>query len=162
MITKLLANRLQLIIQHLIHKNQYGFIHTRTIQDSVAWAFEYMHLYHHSKKQIIILKVDFVEHMGFGSTLLHWMRSIFSLGTSSVLLNGVPCKTFHCKRGIRQGDPLSPLLFVLAADLIQSALNQAKDQGLLSLPIPLNHSKGFPILQYTDDTLIIMDAEITS
>ena len=69
-------------------------------------------------------------------------------------------KTFHCKRGVRQGDPLSPLLFVLAADLLQSALNAARNNGLLSLPIPLNHSQDFPILQYADDTLIIMEVKL--
>jgi hypothetical protein len=65
------------------------------------------------------------------------MENIFNSGTSSNLLNGVPGKTFHCKRGVRQVDPLSPLLFVLAADFLQTLLNKAKDQNLLRLPIPL-------------------------
>jgi hypothetical protein len=65
------------------------------------------------------------------------MENIFNSGTSSILLNGVPGKTFHCKRGVRQGDLLSPLLFVLAADFLQTLLNKAKDQNLLRLPIPL-------------------------
>ena len=69
-------------------------------------------------------------------------------------------KPFIAERGVRQGDPLSPLLYVLAADLLQSALNVAKNNGLLSLPIPLNHSQDFPILQYADDTLIIMEAKL--
>lgn len=76
----------------------------------------------------------------------------------SVLLNGVPGKTIHCKRGVRQGDPLSPLLFVLVADLLQSIMNKVKDSGILSLPLDLHHTNDFPIVQYADDTLLIMQA----
>jgi hypothetical protein len=48
-------------------------------------------------------------------------------------------------------------LFVLAANLLQTLLNRAKDLNLLNLPLPLVSSTNFPILQYADDTLIIME-----
>jgi hypothetical protein len=68
---------------------------------------------------MIILKLDFekafdkIEHQSmlqimkynsFNHTWLQWMENMFNSGTSSSLLNGVPWKTFHCKRGVRQGD----------------------------------------------------------
>jgi hypothetical protein len=66
-------------------------------------------------------------------------------------------KRFVARRGVRRGDPLSPLLFILAVDLLQSILNQARSFGQLHMPIPLQHSQDFSILQHADDTLIIME-----
>jgi hypothetical protein len=62
---------------------------------------------------------------GLPERWIDWISGILSSGTSAVLLNGVPDKVFHCQRGVRQGDPLSPLPFVLVADLLQSIVNKA-------------------------------------
>jgi hypothetical protein len=75
------------------------------------------------------------------------------------LLNGVPRKTIHDKRGVRQSDPLSPLLFVLVVDLLQSIVNEAYHKNLIQLPIGTSFAQDFPIVQYAYDTLIIMPAD---
>jgi hypothetical protein len=102
--------------------------------------------------------VDILRHKGFGPKWLKWMEMFTTSGTSSVLLNGVPGKTFHYKRGVCQGDLLSPLLFILAAHLLQSILNKAKDIGVIKLPKPQSLGHDFCIIQYDDDTILVMEA----
>jgi hypothetical protein len=118
LITKLLANRLQLVILKLIHINQYGFIRTRTIQDCIAWAFEYLH---QSKKEIVILKLDFekafdtMEHstiiamlkeLGFPDRWISWTSELLSTAQSSILLNGCQERASNAKGGQARGPPI--------------------------------------------------------
>jgi hypothetical protein len=58
-LTKLLANRLQIVILKVVHANQYGFIKGRTIQDYLAWDFQFLHISHKSKRETVLLKLDF-------------------------------------------------------------------------------------------------------
>lgn len=87
----MLANRVQSSILNLVHRNQYGFIKSRTIQDCLAWAFEYLHLCHKQRKEMVILKLDFqkafdmIKHpailtllkaKGFGDLWLSWIETL--------------------------------------------------------------------------------------
>jgi hypothetical protein len=86
-LTKLLANRLQAIILRVIHTNQYGFIEGRTIQEFLAWPFQFLHICHKSKKEIVLLKLEFekafdktkhevilqvMKHKGFSEKWISW------------------------------------------------------------------------------------------
>jgi hypothetical protein len=89
---------------------------TRTIQDCLGWAFEYIHQCQQCKKEIVIIKLDFtkafdmIEHsaitqmmhqLGFNDKWISWTSSILGSASTSVLLNGVPGKNLSCKRGVR-------------------------------------------------------------
>jgi hypothetical protein len=125
-LTKILAERLQTVILNLLHVNQYGFLRSRSIQDCLAWCFEYIHQCHQSKKQIIILKLDFakafdtvehsamlevMKHMGFPSKWLHWINMLFSSG-QSCLAEWCPWETIQMqKRSTSRRPILSPLIY---------------------------------------------------
>jgi hypothetical protein len=131
-------------------------------------------LCHQSRKEVVILKLDFkkafdklehqvilqvLRHKGFSEKWVQWINNLLSSGSSSVLLNGIPGKPFTCKRGVKQGDPLSPLLFVLDAALLQTVVNKAWHSGVLKHPISDSFQDDYPIVQYADDTLLILPGD---
>jgi hypothetical protein len=69
---------------------------------------------------------------GFGPKWVKLISNILHSASTSVLLNGVPGKKIICKRVVRQGDPLSPILFVNTVDLLQSAINKAWQMDILN------------------------------
>ncbi|XP_020168394.1 uncharacterized protein [Aegilops tauschii subsp. strangulata] len=127
-ITKILANRLQEVILKIIHKNQYGFIKGRTIQDCLAWTFEYIHQCHASEREIILLKLDFAN--------------AFDMIEHAPMLEIMKHMGFDDKW----------------LDLLQAAINDAFASGLIDLPLPQDSAGDFPVVQYADDTILVMQA----
>jgi hypothetical protein len=103
--------------------------------------------------------LDMFRHKGFSNTWITWIKDILCSSTSQGLLKGIPGKPIKCKRGVRQGDPLSPLLFVMAADLLQTIINSAFQLNLLKHPLSRDFGQSYPIVQYANDTIIIIPAE---
>lgn len=92
-------------------------------------AYEVVHNLHREEEKGVILKlqkVDFLfevlESRGFGRTWIGWIKKIVEGGSFSGLLNGVESNTFKVSKGLRQGDPISPLLFNLVGDLLTKML----------------------------------------
>ena len=86
------------------------------------------------------------------------MKSILGTSSSVVILNGVSVKKkFRCRRGVRQGDSLSPFFFVITVDLPQCIINRAHMNGILSRPLQTSVDYDYPIIQYIDDTLLFMN-----
>nr|GEY29417.1 RNA-directed DNA polymerase, eukaryota, reverse transcriptase zinc-binding domain protein [Tanacetum cinerariifolium] len=68
--------------------------------------------------------------MGFNDTWINWILGCFNNATSSILINGSPTREFNIQRGLRQGDPLSPFLFIIAMEGLHVAIEDAIAAGL--------------------------------
>lgn len=77
-------------------------------------------------------------------------------GTLSVKANDNMGRYFKCGKGVRQGDPLSPLLFNIAADILAKMINLAQENEIITGLVPEYIPKGIVILQYADDTILCL------
>jgi len=97
---------------------------------------------------------------GFPEKWCSWIQSFVSKGSVGVKVNDDIGKNFQTKKGLRQGDPLSPLLFNLVADMLAILIARAREDGQISGLIPHLIDDGLSVLQYADDTIIFMDDNI--
>jgi retron-type reverse transcriptase len=74
-----------------------------------------------------------------------------------IKINDQVGQNFQTKKGVRQGDPLSPILFNIVVDMLTILINRAKEEGQISGVIPNLVDDGLSILQYADDTILFMD-----
>ncbi|WVZ91565.1 hypothetical protein U9M48_037717 [Paspalum notatum var. saurae] len=168
--SKLLANRLVPFLDSLISKSQSAFIRKRCIQDNFLYVQNIVRRLHKQRKPALFLKLDIqkafdtvnwgyllevLQTMGFGPRWREWISILFGSATSRALLNGRQGTTIQHMRGVRQGDPLSPMLFILAIDPLQRILDLATRHGILS-PLPLTAAKLRTSL-YADDAAIFIN-----
>uniref|UniRef100_A0A2N9FYX5 Reverse transcriptase domain-containing protein n=1 Tax=Fagus sylvatica TaxID=28930 RepID=A0A2N9FYX5_FAGSY len=177
---KVLANRLKGVLPLVISDSQSAFVPSRLIMDNVLVAFETLHsmsLKKKGKKGQMALKLDmskaydrvewrFVEmvmrRLGFS---IEWIRLIMMCISSvsySVLINGKQYGHFGDTRGIRQGDSLSPYLFLLCAEGLSSLLRIAHVERNIK---GVQASRGGPVLThlfFADDSLLFCQASLAN
>eukprot|EP00253_Pinus_taeda_P028450 PITA_28450 len=168
--------RLQPLLPSLISENQGGFLSNRQIHDSIILVQEAIHSSISRKEKGFVLKLDLanafdrVRHsflfavlrkIRFNSSLISTIAACISDPWISPLINGRTCEAFQSSRGLRQGCPLSPYLFILMADSISRALDYNRRVGLISGIKFGNGVKNINHSQFADDTLLIGGASTT-
>ena len=167
--SKVLANRLKAIMPKLISEEQTGFVPGRSILDGILIIQETIHSAAINKEPCMFMKLDIqkaydmvdwrflckiLEAFGFSRQWVNLIFKFISTPKISVLINGTPEGFFEISRGIRQGDPLSPSLFILMAEAFGRAVSYAYQDRKIS---GISVSKNLPNIthqQYADDTIL--------
>lgn len=175
--TKMMANRLRKVLPDLVAEVQTAFIGGRQITDGIMIAREIVHSLKRRQCEGLILKLDFekafdsvewnflfhlLSTLNFDSKWISWLRGIFESMRISVLVNGSPTKEFSAGRGLRQGDPVSPLLFNLVGEVLHSMLEKAAEFGIIEGIRISSRAEQLTHLQFADDTIIFLKNDTNS
>jgi hypothetical protein len=169
LLSKILALRLAPKLDALIDKNQNAFIKKHSIQDNYKYIQRASVLIRKKKIPMILLKLDIskafdtlswpflldvLRTRGFGGKWCGWITALMSTATSKILLNGHQGPTIKHFRGVQQGDSLSPMLFILAMDVLHRMFAKASADGVLQ-PLQLHEIK-FQCSLYADDVILFI------
>ncbi|XP_057793280.1 uncharacterized protein LOC131009894 [Salvia miltiorrhiza] len=176
LISKVLCNRLKSALPQLIDRAQSAFVEGRLIHDNILIAFEAIHS---MKKKIrgkfgtMALKIDIskaydrvswefleavLDKLGFCSQWRNWISMCIRSVSYDVLVNGTLVGPIIPGRGLRQGDPLSPYLFILCAEGLSAMINYEMARGSLH---GIQISRGGPAvshLMFADDSIFFCRA----
>lgn len=171
-ISKILSLRLKPILQEVISETQSAFVPGRIISDNVLITHEMLHYLKMSKATkhcSMAVKTDIskaydrlewsfismvLERMGFCDTFIQWMMQCISTVQYAFLLNNEVVGNVVPQRGIRQGDPLSPYIFILCAEVLSGLCKKAQANSQLpGLRVARNCPKLNHLL-FADDTMI--------
>ncbi|KAG7599472.1 Reverse transcriptase domain [Arabidopsis suecica] len=176
-VSKILVKRLKGILSMVVSDNQAAFIPGCFITDNVLIAHEILHSLrvrkrcansYMSVKTYISKAYDRIEwrfleevllKKGFAPKWIQWIMECVRTVSFSVLINGSPYGRFEPTRGLRQGDPLSPSLFILCADVLSSLMSQAVREGSIQAIRVSNRGPAVSHLLFADDSLFFLKAD---
>ncbi|XP_026410805.1 uncharacterized protein LOC113306033 [Papaver somniferum] len=173
----ILANRIRPFLKKLISPYQTAFVPGRAIYDNIITAHEVIHSMKHKEglSGTVELKLDLskafdrlewnflikvLDSFGFSKEFCNLIIQCVSITSISMLLNGSPCDQFKPTRGIRQGDPLSPYLFILAMEYLSRSLLVAETNKSITGIKVSRKSLLISHLFFADDILIFGQANM--
>ncbi|KAJ9546518.1 hypothetical protein OSB04_019061 [Centaurea solstitialis] len=168
-VSKVLAEHLKQVVGSVIRNTQSTFIKGRSILDGPLMINE---LISWARKKTFIFKADFAKafdslnwnyldnvllQMGFGEKWREWVKGCTRTTNVSVLINGSPTKEFNLGKGVRQGDPLAPFLFILATEGLTVVMCEVGISNLFRGVWLDNSEEEVFMLQFADDTIFVGD-----